>query len=246
MARSRRTAALLSALAAVALAAPSAASAADCPGADVVPTADTLEQAAQATLCLLNDERGARSLRPLARNATLDRVSAAYSQRMVAENFFAHTAPDGSTLTTRLRGGGYIRPNTGWVIGENIAWGQGPLSTARSTVAAWMDSPGHRENILSADYREIGIGIVPGTPGDTSWGATYTTDFGSYAPGAPAGAAAQAGSPPAASAPRPARRAHRRAARRCGRIAGRAVKTRTKRARARARTCARAARRVAR
>jgi uncharacterized protein YkwD len=228
----RRSAALLSALAAMALAAPSAASAAECPGADVVPAAGTLEQTAQATLCLLNDERAAHGLGPLARNEILDRVSAAYSQRMVAENFFAHTAPDGSTLTMRVRGGGYLRPNTGWAIGENIAWGQGPLSTARSTVAAWMASPGHRENILAADYREIGIGIVPGTPGDTSWGATYTTDFGSYAPATPAGAAAQAGSP-----------AHRRAARRCGRAAGRAAKAHTKRARARGRTCARAAKR---
>ena len=239
----RRSAALLSALAALALAAPSAASAADCPGADVVPAAGTLEQTAQATLCLLNNERAAHGLGPLARNAILDRVSAAYSQRMVAENFFAHTAPDGSTLTMRVRGSGYLRPNTGWAIGENIAWGQGPLSTARSTVAAWMDSPGHRENILAADYREIGIGIVPGTPGDTSWGATYTTDFGSYAPAAPAGAAAQAGSAPPAAAPRPA---HRRAARRCGHAAGRAAKAGTKLARTRGRTCARAARRVKR
>jgi uncharacterized protein YkwD len=238
MSRPRRTAALLSALAAVALAAPSAASAADCPGADVVPAAGTLEQTAQATLCLLNNERGARGLGPLARNAILDRVSAAYSQRMVAESFFAHTAPDGSTLTSRVRGGGYLRPNTGWVIGENIAWGQGPLSTARSTVAAWMDSPGHRANILSGDYREIGIGVVPGTPDDPSWGATYTTDFGSYAPAAPAAA-------PAAAAPRPARRAHRGAARRCGRVAGGSAKARAKRARVR-RTCARAARRSAR
>ena len=41
-----------------------------------------------------------------------------------------------------------------------------------------MNSPGHRANILTAGYEQIGVGIVLGTPSDSSWGATYTTDFG--------------------------------------------------------------------
>jgi hypothetical protein len=41
-----------------------------------------------------------------------------------------------------------------------------------------MNSEGHRHNILEPDFTEVGIGVVPGTPGDPSWGATYTTDFG--------------------------------------------------------------------
>jgi hypothetical protein len=45
-------------------------------------------------------------------------------------------------------------------------------------VNAWMNSAGHRENILADDYRQIGLGLALGTPSDTSWGATYTTDFG--------------------------------------------------------------------
>jgi hypothetical protein len=66
------------------------------------------------------------------------------------------------------------------VVGENIGWGQGALTTPRSIVDAWMASPGHRENLLSRDYTEVGLGAL-GTPGAGA-GATYTTDFGSEAP----------------------------------------------------------------
>jgi uncharacterized protein YkwD len=179
---SRRRAATLLATAVVALAAPAGAHAsaqsAACPGADVVPAAGNLAQVSQATLCLLNDERDAAGLRPLAYSAALTVPSAAYSTKMVAQNFFAHESPDGSTLTSRLTAAGYIDPDGDWFVGENLAWGQGNLATARSIAIAWMNSEGHRHNILEPDFTEVGIGIVPGTPGDPSWGATYTTDFG--------------------------------------------------------------------
>jgi uncharacterized protein YkwD len=179
---SRRRAATLLATALVALAAPAGAHAsaqtAACPGADLVPDASNLAQVGQATLCLLNDERAAAGLRPLAYSAPLTTPSAAYSTKMVAENFFAHESPDGSTLTSRLTAAGYIDPDGDWFVGENLAWGQGNLATARNIAVAWMNSPGHRHNILEPEFTEVGIGIVPGTPGDPSWGATYTTDFG--------------------------------------------------------------------
>jgi len=179
---SRRHAATFLVAAVAALAAPAGAQAhaqdAACPGADVVPAAGNLTQVASATLCLLNDERAAAGLHPLTVAQGLTQPSASYSARMVSENFFAHVAPDGATLTDRLEAGGYIEPDGDWTVGENIAWGQGEISTARSIMVAWMNSPGHRENILTPEFTEVGIGIVPGTPGDTSWGATYTTDFG--------------------------------------------------------------------
>jgi hypothetical protein len=49
-----------------------------------------------------------------------------------------------------------------------------------------MNSPGHRENLLSADYTQVGLGLALGTPTDQTWGATYTTDFGAGAAPAPA------------------------------------------------------------
>ena len=45
-------------------------------------------------------------------------------------------------------------------------------------VDAWMDSPGHRENVLKRVYREVGIGVVLGVPVSDAAGATYTVDFG--------------------------------------------------------------------
>lgn len=191
----RRRLATLAALAALALCAPATASAADCAGADLLPGADNVAVVRQATLCLLNQQRAAHGVGPVAENATLTTASAGYSQRMVAQGFFDHKSPDGGTLVDRLTSAGYLGDEDAWVVGENLGWGQGTLSTARSMVTAWMGSAGHRENLLSGDYTEVGLGLALGTPSDQTWGATYTTDFaaGTQAPApAKAGAASKA------------------------------------------------------
>jgi uncharacterized protein YkwD len=219
----RRVATLIATAAALALATPAGAQAADCgAAADSVPDASNLTQVGQATLCLLNNERGAQGLRPVTEAPGLTQPSLAYSARMVAESFFAHESPDGATLVDRLTGAGYIAPNGDWTVGENIAWGQGELSTPRSIVAAWMASPGHRKNILTGEYTEIGLGVVTGTPGDTSWGATYTTDFGAVTRDE-----TDAAFVPASATARPAaRRTAKRVVKRCtaSRTRGRAAK----------------------
>jgi uncharacterized protein YkwD len=184
MARPRFTVALGTALAVLALAAPAGAAAAgDCPGADLLPTADNVADINQATLCLLNAERAANGLGALTENASLSRASLAFSQQMVAQSFFAHEAPDGTDLVARLTAVGYLG-NTGgdWSVGENIAWAQGSLSTPRSVMQAWMDSAGHRANILNASYAEIGLGTVQGVPQPGQPGTTFTTDFGAREP----------------------------------------------------------------
>src|SRR4051794_10783101 len=182
----RRRLAAVAALAALALCAPAAAHADDCAGADVVPAADNAAVVGQATLCLLNQQRAANGIGPLAENAALSTASTGYSQRMVAQGFFGHESPDGGTLVQRLTDAGYLGDDDAWVVGENIGWGQASLATARSMVTAWMNSPGHRENLLSADYTQVGLGLALGTPTDQTWGATYTTDFGAGAGAAPA------------------------------------------------------------
>jgi uncharacterized protein YkwD len=176
----RRLAAVASALAALALCAPAAASASDCAGADLVPAPENLGAVGQATLCLLNQQRAANGVAPLVANAKLTVASASYSQRMVDQSFFDHQAPDGDTLVDRLTGAGYP-VDAALVVGENLGWGSGPLASARSMVQAWMASPGHRANLLSDDYTEVGLGVVVGTPEDRTSGATYTTDFGERA-----------------------------------------------------------------
>jgi uncharacterized protein YkwD len=238
----RRVAAVATALAALALAAPAGAEAADCPGADIEPATGNLAQVGQATLCLLNAERTSRGLRAVTENRALTAPSVAFSARMVAENFFAHVAPDGTALVDRLVAAGYIRRDGDWIVGENIAWGQGHLATARSIVAAWMNSPGHRRNILTGEFAEIGVGVVLGTPGDAGWGATYTTDFGTVR-----GTAASVRRIPTTTGAR-ARAARRRTVR-CSAARVHASRVRTSRVRGkaaaakRARTCGRAAKR---
>jgi uncharacterized protein YkwD len=174
----RRLPTLLAVLVAAALVAPSAALAADCQGADVRPAADNIQQVAQTTLCLLNAERAAKGLSAVSEQPLLTKASTAYSALMVSEKFFAHVSPEGSELTDRLTGVGYLGNPGSWIVGENIAWGESYLATPGSIVKAWMNSPPHRANILNGDYSDIGLGIAVGTPASSNPGATYTTDFG--------------------------------------------------------------------
>lgn len=229
----RRRLATVAALAALALCAPATARADDCAGADLVPAADNVTAVGQATLCLLNQQRAADGLGPLVENAALSSASTGYSQRMVAQGFFAHESPDGGTLVDRLTAAGYLGDDDPWVVGENIGWGQASLATPRSMVDAWMNSPGHRENLLSADYTEVGLGLALGTPADETWGATYTTDFG-------AGSTARA----AAASPRAKKSAARKKAARstsCARAASARRSARSSKAR-RSSACSRTAR----
>jgi len=225
---------MVATLATVTLMIPISAHAADdCPGADLVPSVETVREVTQATLCVLNAQRDAHGLGGLTESVALTRAAGAYSTRMVGESFFAHVAPDGSDLVTRLDAVSYLA-GASWAVGENIAWGQGPLSSARSIVGAWMNSPAHRANVLGVEYAEIGIGIVLGIPGDLSWGATFTTDFGTRA-------GIDAVAQPARSGARRPPRAATRAP-----ICARAAGARRTTARRRGRVCGRIAGRVAR
>ena len=150
-----------------------------CAHANVVPSAANLELVRTAVLCLHNRERATRGLPKLAERAELRTAAEGHSVHMVEAQFFAHDGPDGSDMVDRILGTGYARGH-GWSLGENIAWGTGPLATAAAIHRAWMRSPGHKANILRRQFREIGIGIALGAPAPTGGqdGATYTADFG--------------------------------------------------------------------
>ena len=150
-----------------------------CANVNVAPTAANLELVRTAVLCLHNRERAARGLPKLTEQADLRAAAEDHSVHMVDARFFAHDAPDGTDFAERILGAGYAR-GRGWSLGENIAWGSGPLATAAAIHRAWMRSPGHKANILRRQFREIGIGIALGAPSPTRGqvGATYTADFG--------------------------------------------------------------------
>lgn len=150
-----------------------------CTETDLMPSADNLPQVEAATLCLINGERADRGLAPFTLNGKLARAALGHAEDMVEHSYFAHEGLDGSDLKDRIGATGYIPTNERWVIGENLAWGTGALATPKAIVNAWMNSPGHRANILHADYREIGFGTVVGNPVRADgFGATYANEFG--------------------------------------------------------------------
>ena len=163
--------------AALSVAAPSAALA--CDGADDIPTASSISDAREATLCLLNRERRSRGLRGLKQHRALERAASRYARAMVRHGFFDHVSPGGSTMVGRVRDTSYLSGAGSWSLGENLAWGSGSRATPSQTVDAWMRSPGHRRNILDGRFREIGIGVATGAPVRVGGDAvTYATDFG--------------------------------------------------------------------
>jgi uncharacterized protein YkwD len=152
---------------------------ASCADQTLAPGPANLAGVAAAQLCLLNGERADAGLPPLKLNARLSAAATAYAADLVKGQYFSHTGRDGSTIRTRLDRAGYLPRNGGWAIGENLAWGTGALATPASIMRAWMNSPGHKENILNPEYREIGIGVVAGNPVTTTGaGATYANAFG--------------------------------------------------------------------
>jgi uncharacterized protein YkwD len=150
----------------------------DCASTDVLPTADNLAQIRAAVLCLHNQARAEKGLPLLRENAKLDKAALGHSNDMVAEGYFDHTTPSGTSFVDRILAAGYVKRNAGWTLGENLAWGTGDLSTPDGVMTSWMNSPDHKANILKRAYREVGIGIKLGVPSDGTVGATYTLDFG--------------------------------------------------------------------
>jgi uncharacterized protein YkwD len=151
---------------------------ATCANADVQPAAENLEAVRAAILCLHNRVRAEKGLPLLKENPKLRKAAANHSTAMVSEGFFGHTSSNGDTFVDRILGAGYAKRTDGWSLGENLAWGTGDLSSPAGLMDAWMNSAGHKANIVKKAYREIGIGIHLGVPSDASVGATVTTDFG--------------------------------------------------------------------
>ena len=149
-----------------------------CANADLEPSPGNLKRVRRAILCLHNKVRAQHDLPPLRQSARLRRAATGHSKDMVAAGYFEHTSPDGTTMVERILASDYVRRDQGWMLGENLAWGTGSLGTPRGAMKAWMNSPGHRANVLKRGFRELGVGVVARVPGSGEAGATYTVDFG--------------------------------------------------------------------
>lgn len=102
---------------------------------------------------LVNDIRTQNGLSPLTANWELSRIARYKSQDMVDKHYFSHTSPTYGTPFEMIRAFGLSYRTAG----ENIAYGQ---RSPQEVVNAWMNSSGHRANILNASYKQIGVGYV--------------------------------------------------------------------------------------
>lgn len=107
---------------------------------------NTFSQEAQEMLRLVNLERAKVGAKPLRLSHEL--MEACHIRAYEITQSFSHTRPNGKKFSSLIRDGKYT-------AGENIAAG---YSTVAETVEQWMNSPGHRANILRADYTELGVG----------------------------------------------------------------------------------------
>ena len=143
-----------------------------------ITAADALEGQ---VLAELNGIRRAHGLAPLKLAPSLGAAADFHSRTMARYGFFGHNSRDGSDFGKRLR---HFYGSAGygsWSVGENLLWSSGSVDAA-TALKLWMESPGHRRNILTAHWREIGVSIVtmqqaPGIYGQRTV-TIMTTDFG--------------------------------------------------------------------
>lgn len=126
-----------------------------CPGQVLtIPQTDSsVRSFEQEVIRLVNEQRVQNGLNPLTENWELSSVARYKSQDMVDNRYFSHTSPTYGSPFQMIRNFGISFRS----VGENIAYGQ---RTPQAVVTAWMNSSGHRANILNSSYTQIGVGYV--------------------------------------------------------------------------------------
>ncbi|HSO18564.1 MAG TPA: CAP domain-containing protein, partial [Desulfosarcina sp.] len=137
-------------------------------------TARSLAAGAQSALedevvALVNLERQVANLHPLASDSALASAALGHSTDMAQQNYFSHDSLDGRKFYQRITAAGY----TYSTCGENIAAG---YSTPQAVMNGWMNSPGHRANILHSTFCDIGVGHA--YRAGSTYGHYWTQDFG--------------------------------------------------------------------
>jgi uncharacterized protein YkwD len=129
----------------------------------------------EALVSLTNEARRGNGVPVLKENSQLGRIAEERARDMLKKQYFGHVAPDGESYPDVARKVGYRYK----CLSENIASGDFP--TNRKLIEGWMQSPGHRKNLLSTDVDEIGIAVVRGSlKGEETWVAVQI--FGLPAP----------------------------------------------------------------
>lgn len=123
---------------------------------------DDLEAVRRELLRRSNEARRVNRRRPLRRDGCLERVAQEYAEAMLAGGFYGHHSPDGKDVAARIRALGCADRR----MAENLARGQ---VSAAEVIDGWLDSPGHRRNLLSADYDRVGHGLAQARIEGVGW-----------------------------------------------------------------------------
>jgi uncharacterized protein YkwD len=124
----------------------------------------------QEILNLVNEERAKVGADPLQINQQLDQAADLHSQDQASMNTMSHTGSNGSEIGDRVQDAGYQYST----VGENVASG---YPDAETVVAGWMESEGHRENILNSDFEDLGVGYSVGSDGNAYWTQNFGADM---------------------------------------------------------------------
>lgn len=126
-------------------------------------------------LRITNVERQNAGLNPLVSCTRLANSALAHTNRMLEGQFFSHSDPGTGTASgDRIRSTGYFDSSNSWGYGENIAMG---YSSPNATMVGWMNSPGHRANILNPSFTHLGVGVNIGK-WDVWYRSVVTQNFG--------------------------------------------------------------------
>jgi len=135
--------------------------------------------------CLINERRSNSGIGRVRDDSRLRHAAVNHSQAMVSQSFFSHNSPNGRDFVDRIESSGYMRGARQWLVGENLVWGSGQLSTPANLVKAWMESPAHRSNLLRGRFKEVGVGVRRGTPNSANEqnGVVVSSEYGFRARG---------------------------------------------------------------
>lgn len=151
-----------------------------CAYANLRPTAADTALVDAATLCLIDQLRAAHRLRTLRANRELQAVAGKQATGMVRHDYFGDDSPTGQTPARLIEALPYGAHASRLATAQNLGWGTRSAATPAGVVTAWMLSPAHREVILTAAFRDVGVGVSPAVPaivGHGQQGATYAVEF---------------------------------------------------------------------
>jgi uncharacterized protein YkwD len=155
-----------------------------CAYANLRPTPANTARIDAATLCLIDRVRAAYRLRPLRSNHELQSVATTLVSGMVRRNYYSDNSPSGQSPGALIATIPYGEHAASLSTAQDLGWGTLSAATPARILRAWMHSPPHRQIILTAGFRDAGVGVAPAVPSVIrrgARGATYAVEFAARA-----------------------------------------------------------------